>query len=118
MNSAIDTFVVLVLENRSFDHMLGFLRSASYPIDGLNGSETNPADPHVSPPKLVTVSPTAAYVGDLADPGHSLNPAVLRQLYGLSDDEIRQLKTYPTTTPKNNGFVYDYGMQTAGKGEP
>jgi phospholipase C len=34
--------VVLALENRSFDHMLGFLKSPSYPLDGLNGHESNP----------------------------------------------------------------------------
>lgn len=117
-NPAIDTFVVLMLENRSFDHMLGFLKSASYPIDGLDGTETNPLDPHVSPPSLVTVNPNAKYYGDLADPGHSLNPAVIRELYGLSDAEIQKLTTYPSATPLNNGFVYDYAMQTAAKGEP
>jgi phospholipase C len=117
-NPAIDTYVVLALENRSFDHMLGFLKSPSYPIDGLNGTETNPVDPHVSPQQPVTVNQNAKYYGDLADPGHSLNPAVIRQLYGLSDAEIQQLTAYPATTPLNNGFVYDYSLQTAGKDEP
>jgi phospholipase C len=44
---AIDTFVVVMMENRSFDHHLGALRSdRSYPgaaaLDGLTGRETNP----------------------------------------------------------------------------
>src|SRR5436305_1634419 len=117
-NPAIDTFIVLALENRSFDHMLGYLKSPSYPIRGLNGNETNPVDPHVSSPQLVTVNPNAQYYGDLADPGHSLNPAVIRQLYGLSDAEIQKLTAYPTTTPLNDGFLYDYSMQTAAKDEP
>ena len=34
-------FIVLMLENRSFDHMLGFLKSPDYAIDGLAGNESN-----------------------------------------------------------------------------
>ena len=47
--SAINHIVVLMLENRSFDHMLGLLYSASgnvspagQPFDGLTGKESNP----------------------------------------------------------------------------
>jgi Phosphoesterase family len=46
---AINHVVVLMLENRSFDHMLGFLYSdtgnvspAGQPFDGLTASESNP----------------------------------------------------------------------------
>jgi len=43
----IDTFVVVMMENRSFDHLLGALAlDPAYParnqIDGLRGGETNP----------------------------------------------------------------------------
>jgi phospholipase C len=38
----IEHLVVLMMENRSFDYMFGFLKSNSWPIDGLNGNETNP----------------------------------------------------------------------------
>ena len=44
----INHIVVLMLENRSFDHMLGFLYTAQgnkspagNPFDGLSGSESN-----------------------------------------------------------------------------
>ncbi len=45
--TGIDAVVVLMMENRSFDHYLGALRQdASYPdrmtVDGLRGSESNP----------------------------------------------------------------------------
>jgi phospholipase C len=45
--SHIDTFVVVMLENRSFDHLLGGLRTdRDYParsqIEGLTGAESNP----------------------------------------------------------------------------
>lgn len=115
---AIDTFVVLMLENRSFDHMLGFLQSPSYPIEGLTGNETNPVDPHTPSGPAIRVSPTATLSGELQDPGHSLNPAVIRQLYGLSDQEIQRLTTYPPGTPLNNGFVYDYGLDAGAAAAP
>ena len=38
---SIKHIVQLMLENRSFDHMLGFARSASWAIDVLTGGETN-----------------------------------------------------------------------------
>jgi phospholipase C len=33
--------VCLMMENRSFDHMLGFLRATNYPIEGLSGNESH-----------------------------------------------------------------------------
>ena len=42
MAKKIEHLVVLMMENRSFDHMVGFLKSPSWPIDGLDGTETNP----------------------------------------------------------------------------
>jgi phospholipase C len=43
--AGIDTFVVLMMENRSFDHYFGSLRLAEgrTDVDGLTGSEVNPA---------------------------------------------------------------------------
>src|SRR6202046_2402785 len=47
--SSIQHIVVLMLENRSFDHMLGFLYTGNgnvsplgQPYEGLNGTESNP----------------------------------------------------------------------------
>ena len=34
--------VVLMMENRSFDHMLGYLKAQDPRIDGVTGAETNP----------------------------------------------------------------------------
>jgi phospholipase C len=63
----IEHLVVLMLENRSFDHMLGFSEIPG--IDGLTGTETNP-DTNGNP---VKVSNDAQYIGDLEpDPGHEL----------------------------------------------
>ncbi len=77
----IQHLVVLMLENRSFDHMLGFMKSDTYAIDGLNGNETN-LDAVGTP---VTVSGDADYSGDLTpDPGHAFND-VNMQIFGNTD---------------------------------
>lgn len=39
-------FVVLMMENRSFDHMLGHLKQKNSNIIGLIGNESNPVDPN------------------------------------------------------------------------
>jgi phospholipase C len=45
MLAGIDTFVILMMENRSFDHYLGALQlvEGRTDVDGLTGNETNPA---------------------------------------------------------------------------
>ena len=95
----IQHLVVLMLENRSFDHMLGFMKSAAYPIDGLSGNESN-LDPNGTP---VTVSRDANYSGDLTvDPGH-LFPDVNMQIFGNSAG---------TGDPVMTGFVMDYAQMS------
>lgn len=37
-------FVVLMMENRAFDHMLGWMHAENPNIVGLNGTESNPWD--------------------------------------------------------------------------
>src|SRR5436190_846948 len=78
MAPSIENVVVLMLENRSFDHMLGFLRSPSYPIAGLTGSEWNPRDPsHIDPTQRVKVSRDAGFLFSY-DPGHNLSDVNLQ----------------------------------------
>jgi len=78
MAAKIEHLVVLMMENRSFDHMFGFMKDASWPIDGLNGNETNP-DSQGAP---VTVTPDARDAGDLTpDPGHDFL-SVNQQIFG------------------------------------
>jgi len=96
--------VVLMLENRSFDHMLGFLQSDQYAIEGLRGDETIPEDPTVHPPVPVQVTATAHYLHDLdLDPGHDV-PDVNVQLFDVAEGPF-------TTPPLNRGFVLDYAQQ-------
>ena len=65
--------VLVMMENRSFDHFFGFMKSPDYPIDGLNGNETNPA----SDGTQVKVSKNAQNAGDFwPDPGHDFSDVV------------------------------------------
>ena len=42
----IKRFVVLMLENRSFDHLLGYLKALNPKVMGLTGTEFNQKDPN------------------------------------------------------------------------
>ncbi|KAF8402670.1 hypothetical protein HHK36_010759 [Tetracentron sinense] len=75
----IKTLVVLVMENRSFDHVLGWLKSTRPEIDGLTGKESNRvslSNPN-SPEHFVTDD--ALFVD--SDPGHSFQ-AIREQIFG------------------------------------
>jgi len=86
-----------MMENRSFDHMLGFLQSPEYPINGLTGTESN----QDSDGNIITVSPDAKYSGDLlTDPGHHVF-CVNEQLFG--NTEVVDLDPAPMS-----GFVKNY----------
>ena len=73
----IEHVIVVALENRSFDYMLGFLWSSEYPINGLTGDEGNPRDP--APAQEIKVSNDAGFILSY-DPGHSF-PDVNLQLF-------------------------------------
>lgn len=96
--------VVLMMENRSFDHMLGFLQSANYQINGLSGNELNPDANGTAVP----VSKDAIFFGDLnPDPGHA-HGDVMQQLFGASG---------PTAQPPSmSGFVANYQTKTKNVG--
>ena len=69
MPTQIERLVVLMLENRSFDHMLGFLKRDNPKINGLKGDEWNYPIDDAAP--NVTVSSDAGDVDDLnPDPNH------------------------------------------------
>ncbi|KAI5063893.1 hypothetical protein GOP47_0020563 [Adiantum capillus-veneris] len=92
----IKTIVVLVMENRSFDHMLGWMKKLNPEIDGVIGNESNPlslSDPH-SP--RIYFSDTAEFVDP--DPGHSFQ-AIRQQIFGANglDDGL--------TPPPMSGFA-------------
>ena len=93
--------VVLMMENRSFDHMLGFAATPTWQIDGLAGGEKN----RDSVGEIATVSNDASYSGDFTpDPGHALFDT-LTQLYGDASTPVSQ-------NPSMNGFVLSYEGKT------
>jgi phospholipase C len=93
--------VVLMMENRSFDHMLGFAQTTNWPIDGLTGNEAN----RDSTGEVARVSNDARYSGDFTpDPGHALFDT-LTQLYG-------DAKTSVTENPTMSGFILSYEGKT------
>jgi phospholipase C len=97
----IKQIVVLMLENRSFDHMLGFARTADFPINGLTGHESNSLHPLVPGGSPVVVNDHAQYVPDLdPSPGHDFGNVTV-QLHGSSPPP-------PASHGSNIGFVADY----------
>lgn len=91
--------VVLMMCNRSFDHMLGALKAKDPRIDGLGGSESN----RDSAGRLVPVQPLAEYQGQLnPDPDHHF-PAVDLQIFNGNTATPRQ--------PSMQGFIKSYFLQ-------
>lgn len=100
--------VVLMMENRSFDHMLGGLSLVTengqkkYPsINGLTGTESNPD----SNGNLVQVNPNAKFQSQLdPDPDHHF-PGVDMQIFNGAPQG-------PGRPRSMKGFVRDYFTQT------
>ena len=104
---AIEHIFVLLLENRSFDHMLGFAgirgtdasTGGTTVIDGLSGHESNTVDG-------VTYSVVrGADYAMPADPGHEF-PDVLDQLTSARKNTTQ----YPPIN--NGGFAHSYAVST------
>lgn len=102
----IDHIVVLMLENRSFDSMLGCLQSKSDAFDGLDGTETNldAAGNRVRVWGEADLGSAAMTIPD-PDPGE-LWTDMNMQLYGSA-----QAPT-PGSVPGMGGFVKNYQAQT------
>ena len=119
--NAVDHIVVLMLENRSFDHMLGYLYQntgnvspTGQAFEGLTGNESN-ADSTGTPVPVFPITPAVAgtagaagtpgtanaYLMPGADPGEGYL-ATNNQLFGSNDAPT------PLTTPPMSGFVTDY----------
>ncbi|KAK8522857.1 hypothetical protein V6N12_056551 [Hibiscus sabdariffa] len=66
---AIKTVVVLIQENHSLDHMLGWFKILNPEIDGITGSKFNPISTFDSSSTQVIFKDTIAYFDH--DPDHS-----------------------------------------------
>ncbi|HTC61342.1 MAG TPA: alkaline phosphatase family protein [Candidatus Saccharimonadales bacterium] len=106
--SQIQHIFVLMFENRSFDHLLGFsaisgtdaVSGLKTPINGLSGTETNTYDG-----KVATVCQPADYAMAV-DPGHEFDD-VLCQLGGSTAKYVPG-GDYPPSN--NSGFVASYAQ--------
>ena len=91
--------VVLMMENRSFDHMLGSLTAVDPRIDGVTGALSNPDTTGAG----VRPQPLADFQGQLnPDPDHHF-PAVDLQIFGGD--------TSPGRVANMQGFVKSYFNQ-------
>ncbi|KAL2892646.1 Non-specific phospholipase C3 [Bienertia sinuspersici] len=95
----IKTIVVLVQENRSFDHMLGWMKLLKPEIDGVTGLESNPLN--TSDPKSARVNFGNDSVHVDPDPGHSIQD-VYEQIFG---EPWSQESTQKKLPPKMQGFA-------------
>jgi phospholipase C len=105
--ASVNHVVVLMLENRSFDHMLGFLypgkqTPSGQPFEGLTGTESNP-DSSGSPVTVFRIeqSTANAYLMPGADPGEG---------YMATNDQLYGSDTAPASgaAAACQGFVTDY----------
>jgi phospholipase C len=91
--------VVLMMENRSFDHMLGSLKTVNPQIDGVTPDLSNPD----TNGNAVQAQPLAEFQAQLQpDPDHHF-PAVDLQIFGGSTD--------PNRVANMQGFVKSYFNQ-------
>ena len=101
--SPIKHLVVLMMENRSFDHILGWLKQLNSEIDGLDGSEYNPTYLSETTSDLVYVNQNG-YNESPDDPHHDFENTT-RQLFGVYYPYW--LQNPSKTNPLNNGFVHN-----------
>ncbi|KRH07322.2 hypothetical protein GLYMA_16G081200v4 [Glycine max] len=104
----IKTIVVLVQENRSFDHMLGWMKSLNREIDGVTGLESN---------QVSTFDPNSnrVYFGDQSgfeepDPGHTVED-VYEQVFGEPWSESSAANKL---SPRMKGFAQNSAKQKKG----
>ncbi|HEX8722361.1 MAG TPA: alkaline phosphatase family protein [Pyrinomonadaceae bacterium] len=105
---SVEHVVLLMLENRSFDHMLGFLYAdlgnrslAGQPFEGLTGDESNPGEDG-NPVRVFKIQAATAnaYFMPGADPGEG---------YSATNNELFGTTTAPAPpVATNQGFVKDF----------
>jgi phospholipase C len=103
--------VVLMLENRSFDHMLGYFQPAGNTVDGLKGNESNRSDIANPSSTLTTVSNNAAYTGDFTLPGNPGKTTEVDPGHEFTDVDAQlyaRVGGQRPAAPNNLGFVDNY----------
>ncbi|XP_078182490.1 non-specific phospholipase C3-like [Carex rostrata] len=117
MANNIKTVVVLVQENRSFDHMLGWMQALNQEIDGVMGNNeySNPLSTSDQSSKKIYFGNNSAYVDP--DPGHSIQ-AIYEQVYGVKYVDGQTPITPPgIAVPPMNGFAQQAESEKPGTPE-
>ncbi|TVU12822.1 hypothetical protein EJB05_46484 [Eragrostis curvula] len=114
MAGKIKTVVVLVQENRSFDHMLGWMKSLNPEIDGVTGTELNHIDASDPSSRAVHFTSGSEYVDP--DPGHSMQ-AIYEQVYGTPFIDAASTPITPSTPPTMSGFAQQAEKEKPGMSE-
>ena len=101
---SIDHVVLVMLENRSFDHMLGFLYPKSDNFEGLDGTESNlDADGNEARVFAITPGMQNAYYFPLANPAEG---------YQATNDQLFSSDTPPASgRAANDGFVTSFANE-------
>jgi phospholipase C len=100
----IQHFVVLMLENRSFDHLFGKLNDVLPGVTGLAGDECNYDDPNAPLPEHVRIVQPADRFDMPFDPPHEFLD-VQFQLFGPVQGKSNQPNP-PTDVAAMSGFVF------------
>jgi phospholipase C len=106
--SQIEHIVVLMLENRGFDHMLGWLKPAGPEWNGLTGDEWCPIEPaDFADPDLPVEN--RQYVTRGTGDAHAPNP-VPGELFTDTNTQLFGRRIVPDgAEASNRGFVINYG---------
>ena len=99
-------FVVLMLENRSFDHLFGYLKATNSKVMGLTGGEFNQKDPNSPADPAIKVGRASSFVMTF-DPGHEYYDVQI-QLYGPlkdMDPSLPPLANVPRQPAPMTGFI-------------
>jgi phospholipase C len=108
---SIDHVILLMLENRSFDHLLGYLYPRSSDFDGLDGTESNRdlAGTEVSVYRI-TPEKENAYYYPLANPAEG---------FVATNEQLFSSATAPASgIAANDGFVTSFARELANPAHP
>lgn len=108
----IKTVVVLVQENRSFDHIMGWMKSLDPEINGVSPNQfSNPISTSNSNSNQLYFGDKSVYV--VPDPGHSIQD-IYEQIFGEPWTEQNAAQNLP---PKMNGFAQNAERNQEGMSE-
>eukprot|EP01013_Petalomonas_cantuscygni_P000933 TRINITY_DN1090_c0_g1_i1.p1 TRINITY_DN1090_c0_g1~~TRINITY_DN1090_c0_g1_i1.p1 ORF type:complete len:519 (-),score=103.83 TRINITY_DN1090_c0_g1_i1:242-1798(-) len=91
--------VTLMMENRAFDHMLGWLKEDGHPVDGLTKGMGQPLDPTRPAKGWLNYTRDAPDVGD-NDPDHGFEGTAF-EIFGSESVHVHG----PYPAPSMNGFA-------------